>query len=59
MKAKLAFEVKEAAEDKEADECELVGVRRRVVHEDYVKIFGIPGHVHKELADYILFKVDG
>ena len=59
LKAKLALEVKEAAEDKEADEFELVGVRCRVIREDYVNIFGIPGEVAKELADIVLFKVDG
>ena len=59
MKTKLALEVKKAAEDKEADEFELVGVRCQVIHDEYVNIFGEPGEVTKELADFALFKVDG
>ena len=55
-KAKLALEVKKVAGDKEVDECELVGLPCRVAHEDHVKIFGILGHVHKELKDSIMFK---
>ena len=46
-------------EEVEQESSEFVGLQARVVHEEYVQIFGEPGQVTKELGDHVLFKVNG
>ena len=58
LKRKLASAAKKDPEV-ETGLSELVGLECRVVHEEYVKIFGEPGEITKEFADHVLFKVHG
>ena len=48
-----------AVEEVGKEPSEFVGFPARVVHEEYVQIFGETGEVTKELGDHVLFKVKG
>ena len=57
---KAATVAKQAAKDAiDSASSEFLNADARVVHEEYVQIFGTTGKVIKELGDSVLFKIHG